>query len=218
MNLEDLKSYLEYADKAATILGRRIDPIGTELSIVKDVIAEVRTIRISNRDLALPGIKRWENVVIGAVAWFKEKVKKDIMPLPFAKADNLIVEPVYRPHIFGLNNFQYTTPSSVPATVTLLDYSLKSDKEIIILTDIVLPDPEPPITEIQISVDGVTYKPYSLRKDIKISDLHIYELPFPAIADVSLKIDARAEVGDVTSEWLPIGIHVVIGSELKGLT
>ena len=107
MNLEDLKTYLDYGKKAQVILSRKVDPIGTELDILTDVYSEVKTLRISNRDFEIPGIKRaWtNNIVQGAVAYFREKVKKDIMPAQFAKDDNLIIEPLYRPKIFNMKDF-----------------------------------------------------------------------------------------------------------------
>jgi len=230
VNIQDLKTYTEYAAKADVILGRQIAglvvkgrPV-TEKDIIDDVIAEVKRIMLSNRDIVFPGLAKAQEwgIIYGAIAQFKEKVKKDIMPIQFAKADNLIVEPIYRPHIFGIDEFSYTTPAAVPGTVTLLNYDLTTadtvDKEMFILTDIVLTDAEPPITEILITVDGEDQKALSFRKDIQVSDLHIYELPFPVVADISLKIDARAEVASTTGHWLPIGLHICLGSIHKGLT
>jgi len=90
MNLEDLKTYKSWGAKALTILSRRIDPIGTEFELLEDVVAEVRTLKLAQREVELPGIKRaWaDNIIQGAVAYFKDKVKKDIMPIQYAKDDH----------------------------------------------------------------------------------------------------------------------------------
>ena len=220
MNLEDLKTYLDYGKKAQVILSRKVDPIGTELDILTDVYSEVKTLRISNRDFEIPGIKRaWtNNIVQGAVAYFREKVKKDIMPAQFAKDDNLIIEPLYRPKIFNMKDFTISVSGTPPLTVDLLDpagtpgaYSLQVDKELIILTDIIALDASPIISELLVTVDGETQRPIVPRKDWLATDLHVFELPFPVVADINLRIQGRAEsTGDFS--YLPIGIHVVLGS------
>jgi len=59
MNLEDLKTYItQYAPKARTILGRKIEPIGTEYDILEDVVTEVRRLKLAMRDVEIPGITR----------------------------------------------------------------------------------------------------------------------------------------------------------------
>jgi len=214
MNWEDLKTYLDYAKKAPTILGRRVDPVGTELSILEDVVNEVAKLTLAERDIAIPGITRaWKSGIIqGATAYFREKVKLDIMPLPYAKDDNLIVEPLYRPKIFGLNNFTATWSGvTPPAVVNLINYSLNLNKEMIILTDIIGIGPDFPAL-IQVTVDGETLRPYAVRKDFKASNVRIYELPFPVVADLTLRVDAQVESASGTFEYIPVGIHLVVGS------
>lgn len=223
MNLEDLKSYLATSRNAATILSREITPIGTEMAVLQDVVAEVRTLRIANRDMEFPGIKRaWEKGIIqGAVAYFRDKVKKDIMPAQYAKDDNLIIEPLYRPKIFNMSDFtiSWSGLSTVPNTIDLLDpggtagaYSLQTDKELIILTDIVALDATPGVSEILATVDGETQRPVVCRKDFLATDLHIFEFPFPLVADINVRLQGRVESASGSFTYLPIGIHVVLGS------
>lgn len=220
--MEDLKTYLEYAKKAPTILGRTIAPIGTELSVLEDVVTEVMTLKLTERDINIPGIERaWkQGIVQGAVAYFREKVKKDIMPAQFAKDDNLIVEPLYRPKIFNMTSFTVSWSSvTPPAAIDLLTpggtggaYNLQVDKELIILTDIIALDATPAVPEIQVTVDGETQRPVVARKDFLASDLHIYELPFPVVADLNIRLQGRVESASGSFTYLPIGIHVVLGS------
>jgi hypothetical protein len=222
MNLEDLKSYLATSRNAATILSREITPIGTEMAVLQDVVAEVRTLRIANRDMEFPGIKRaWEKGIIqGAVAYFRDKVKKDIMPAQYAKDDNLIIEPLYRPKIFNMSDFTITWSGvTPPAAVDLLDpsgtggaYSLQTDKELIILTDMVALDATPGVSEILATVDGETQRPVVCRKDFLATDLHIFEFPFPLVADINIRLQGRVESASGSFTYLPIGIHVVLGS------
>ena len=222
MNLEDLKTYKAWSAKAATVLSRKVDPIGTEADILEDVVAEVRTLRIANREVEFPGIKRaWaDGIVQGATAYFRDKVKKDIMPAQYAKDDNLIIEPLYRPKIFNMKDFTITWSGlTPPAAVDLLDpggtggaYSLQTDKELIILTDIVALDATPGVSEILATVDGETQRPVVCRKDFLATDLHIFEFPFPLVADINVRLQGRVESASGSFTYLPIGIHVVLGS------
>jgi hypothetical protein len=224
MNLEDLKSLLEWSTKARTILGREIvlrigarAPL-TEYDIVDDVIAEVQVLRLSERDVTIPGITKAKDlgIIHGAVAQFKDKVKKNIMPVQFAKDDDIIVEPLYRPTIFDLTEFKATwSGATPPAEVTLFNYELKRDKELIILTDIIGLSPTPAVTELQVTVDGETQRPLSARKDFLASGVKIFELPFPVVADLSIVLRGRVETASGEFNYLPIGIHIVLGVDHK---
>jgi hypothetical protein len=224
LNLEDLRALLEWSTRARSILAREIVPrVGTkapltEYDVIDDVIAEVQTLKLAERDVTIPGITKAKDlgVVHGAVAQFKDKVKKNVMPVQFAKDDDIIVEPLYRPAIFNLPSFRATwSDVTPPAEVTLINYTLKADKELIILTDIVSLTTTPGLTELQISVDGETQRPVTARKDFLASNLRIYELPFPVVADLSLTVKGRVESASGEFSYLPIGIHVVLGVEHK---
>lgn len=222
MNLEDMKTYLDWGKRAPAILGRKVEPIGTEMDVLRDVVAEVKKVRIAERELEFPGLTRaWdEGIVQGATAYFRDKVKKDIMPAQFAKDDNLIIEPLYRPKIFNMTDFTINWAGlTPPAAVDLLDpagtagaYSLEVDKEMIILTDIVCLDASPAVHELLATVDGETQRPVVPRKDWLMTDLHIYEFPIPLVSDINIRLQGRVESASGSVTYLPIGIHVVLGA------
>jgi len=222
VNLEDLKTYLDWGAKAKSVLSRKIDPLGTEYDILEDVVAEVETIRLKERDVVAPGMaKAWkQNIIQGAVAYFRDKVKKDIMPAQFAKDDNLIIEPLYRPKIFNMTSFTVTWSNvTPPAAIDLLTpggtggkYDLQTDKELIILTDIIALDATPAVSEILVTVDGEEQRPVISRKDFLASELHIFEFPFPVVADINIRLQGRVESASGSFSYLPIGIHVALGS------
>jgi len=222
MNLEDLKTLLEWSKKARAILSRRVEPIGNEYDILADVVADVQSLKMIFRDITIPGIsKAWSvGIVAGAVAFFRDKVKKDIMPVQYAKDDNLVVEPLYRPKIFGMTDFTVTWSGvTPPAVVDLLapngtpgPYNLQVDKELIILTDIIMLSGSTPVTELLVTVDGEVQRPIVMRKDFEATDLKIFTLPLPVVADINLRIQGRVETASGTFKYLPIGIHVVLGS------
>lgn len=222
MNLEDYKTYLSIGARARDLLSRQVDPYKTEYDLLEAVYLEVGKLMISNREIVFPGLKwAWDKGIIqGAVAYFRDKVKKDIMPVQFAKDDNIIIEPLYRPAIFKMKDFTINWSGlTPPAAIDLLDpndvggaYNLQVDKEMIILTDIVCLDTAPAVYELQITVDGETQRPIVPRKDWLASDLHIYELPYPVISDINIRIQGRVESASGSITYLPIGIHVCLGS------
>jgi hypothetical protein len=227
LNFEDFKTYKALSAEAANVLGRVIYERITEYTVLADVVSEVETLRIANRDIQIPGIKRaWnEGIIQGAVTGFKKKVQKNIMPVQFAKVDDIIIEPLYRPAIFNMKDFTITwSEKTPPATIDLLDpgdtggpYNLNSDKELIILTDIICLDATPAVYEIQATVDGETQKVLVPRKDWLATDLHIFEFPYPLVADVDIRLQGRVESASGSFTYLPIGIHVCLGSIYKGL-
>jgi hypothetical protein len=212
MELEELKRLMAIDPKA--ILSRRIDPLGTEYDVVKDALVGMATLRIGERELRIPGLERHRDLILKTVAEFKDKKKRNVMPLQFAKTDDITVEPL-RPEHFGLDNYVRTGLSV--GTVTLFDISVDTDNEIFVITDFCEAKAVPVITAILPTVDGVTQNPLEMRKDLKISDLHLYELDYPLIADASLKIDAKVEAsGD--SELFPLGVHICMGHKVAKLT
>jgi len=70
-----------------------------------------------------------------------------------------------------------------------------------------------------VTVDGETQRPIVPRKDWLATDLHIFEFPFPIVADINLRLQGRVESESGSFTYLPIGIHVVLGSiHAKSLT
>jgi len=135
----------------------------------------------------------------------------------------MIIEPLYRPAIFNMTDFTITWSGlTPPAAIDLLDpngtpgpYNLQVDKELIILTDIIALDAEPAVHELLVTVDGETQRPVVPRLSWQATDLHIFEFPFPIVADINLRIQGRVESASGSFTYLPIGIHVVLGSVHK---
>lgn len=227
MNFEDFKTYKALSAEAASVLSRVIYEKITEYTVLQDVVSEVATLRIANRDIVIPGIKRaWnEGIIQGAVTGFKKKVQKNIMPVQFAKADDIVIEPLYRPAIFNMSDFTITWSGLTPPTkIDLLDpggtggaYNLQVDKELIILTDIICLDASPAVFEIQATVDDEAQKVVVPRKDWLATDLHIFEFPYPLVADINIRLQGRVESASGSITYLPIGLHVCLGSIFKGL-
>jgi len=219
MELEELKRLSAINEKA--ILSKTIDPLGTEYDIVKDFIVGLSTLRISTREIKIPGITRNMDLVIKAVAEFKDKKKRNIMPIQYAKSDDIVVESVARPQIFGLTSFTKTTSSSAPSVENIIPQASGSfsvdDDELIIITDWIELEPDAPIVELQGTIDGTDQYPVSCRLPFKATDLHLFELDFPWIADVSLDIDGRSETASATTTLVPIGVHVCLGKLVKSL-
>jgi len=230
MELEELSRIK--AVNAETILSRQVAPLGTEYQVALDALRGMKTIRISNREITLPGLERHTPLILQVLAEFKEKQKRNLMPLAYAKADDVVIEPL-RPEQFiagagptlianwlqdGLaaGEIDGILPSvtQVADAATTIDVD---DDEVFIFTDFIEMKPKVIITAIQGEIDGTLYKPLDMRLPMNESDLQMYELDYPWICDVSFDIDAKVEyAGD--SELTPFGVHICLGKLIADLT
>jgi len=218
MEIEELERLMEASTRAPAVLKRVVYQEKTELDIIKHALALMQTVRIGERELTLPGLKRNIPLILGVLVEFREKKKRNVMPLPFAGADDIAIEHI-RPEIFDEDNFEKTytavgTDHIIPKTTGV--YEVDED-EVIIITDLVEMRPDITVTAVQATVDEKKMKPAEMRKDLKISDLQMYELEYPWIADVSIDIDAKIEYTG-TSELTPLGVHIALGKKIPNLT
>ena len=230
MELEELGRLMRV--DAQGLLSRRIEALGaSEYDIVVDALAGMRKIRLANRDIELPGLSRQMNLILQALAEFKEKKKRNVMPLQYAKTDDIVIEPL-RPEQFSagssptiLDNWLQTSLSVgehnlLPNEAQVADGGTSisvDDDEVFIFTDFIEHQPTARVTAIQGEIDGTKYQPLDMRLAMKQSDLKIFELDYPWIADVSIDIDMKVETaGDV--ELTPYGVHICLGKRIADIT
>ncbi len=226
MELEELKRLMAINEKA--VLSRRIDPIGTEYEVVVDALSGIGKVRIGERDLELPGLARHRDIIIKTLAEFKDKEKKNVMPLQYAKSDDIVVMAL-RPQHFGLQGYakDVAIPSGkftavdniIPATAGVFTVP---DKQIFIITDFVDVVAESPVTAIKVeNVDGIPQYAFEVRKELKITDLHLIEMDYPIIADASIDIDAlvwsKTAGATVSHELTPFGVWIGYGKAVPAL-
>ena len=219
--------------KAQTVLSRQVAPLGTEYQVALDALRGMKTIRISNREVTLPGLERHTPLILQALAEFKEKKVRNVQPLMYAKADDIVIEPL-RPEQFSAG----TTPTVLdnwiqaglvvgetpilPSVTQIADAPCAAaiavdDDELFIFTDFIEAKPAIVITAIQGEIDGTTYNPLEMRLAMNTSDLQMFELDYPWIADINFDIDAKVEyAGD--SELTPYGVHICLGKLIAGIT
>ena len=225
MELEEVKRLLKV--DAPRTLDREVLPAQTEMDIARDTLAGMAIVRISNRDYRLPGLTRHSDIILKTLADFKSKWKRNYVPLPFAKADDIVMEPL-RPEVFNItgaakDNWRQAgltvgtthiipdaTQHATSATFTL------EDEEVIVITDWVEMQPTCILSALQGIIDGTTFKPEEMRV-IFMTDLQLHELNWPWISDVNLDINAKVEFTG-TSELVPFGVHICLGKLLEGLT
>jgi len=177
------------------------------------------SVKLSERDIDIPGLTRAANLILQVLASFKEKERKNVMPLQYAKDDDIVLMQI-RPESFGLDNFVRTgltvgTVHIIPQTTG--NYSVP-DKQIFVITDFIEINPTPIITAIRVvNIDGVPQYPIEARLCFKASNLQIFELPHPLIADSSIDIDAKVEAAGDT-ELTPIGVWIGLGKDVPALT
>jgi len=227
MELEEL-SRIETID-AKSMLTRRVAPLGTEYEVARDALRGMKTIRLSNREITLPGLERHTDLILKVLAEFKDKQKRNIQPLMYAKADDIVIEPL-RPEQFTVNAttldnwiqaglvagetdlLPSVTQDGAGAKVVDVD-----DDEIFIFTDFIEMKPNIAITAIQGEIDGTLYNPLEMRLAMNETDLQMFELDFPWIADVNFDIDAKVEYA-ADSELTPFGVHICLGKLIAGIT
>jgi len=216
---------------ASTVLNRQVAPLGTEYQISLDALRGMKNIKISNREITLPGLERHTPLILQVLAEFKDKKKRNIMPLMYAKSDDIVIEPL-RPEQFSagagptiLDNWIQAglvageTPV-LPSVTQVADAATVinvDDDEVFIFTDFIEMKPTIVITAIQGEIDGTLYQPLEMRLAMNESDLQMYELDYPWICDVTFDIDAKVEyAGD--SELTPFGVHIALGKLIAGIT
>jgi len=230
MDIQELSRLMKVDPRA--ILNKRIEPFGTEYDIVRDTLAAISKVRIAEREITLPGLTRYRDLIMAVLAEFKDKEKRNVMPLPYAKSDDIVLMAL-RPEHFGV--YTWKKEVTVAATkYTAVDNIIPTgsgslevpDDQIFIITDFVDFAPESPVTALQaLDVDGEKWYPFSVRKDLKLSDLHIIELDFPIVADTTLDLDALVErtTADasaeetVSHELTPFGVWIGFGKDVPNL-
>jgi len=231
MELEELNRI--YAVKAQSDLGRQVSPLGTEYQVALDALTAMKKIRLSDRDIVLPGLERWTPLILQVLAEFKTKQKRNLMPLAYAKSDDVVIEPL-RPEQFSAGNTPTILDNWIqaglvvgetpilPSVTQIADAPCAAtiavdDDEVFIFTDFIEMKPAIKITAIQGEIDGTLYKPLEMRLSMNESDLQMYELDYPWICDVTFDIDAKVEyAGD--SELTPFGCHICLGKLIAGIT
>ncbi|MEM1588998.1 MAG: hypothetical protein QXT26_02700 [Thermoproteota archaeon] len=218
MELEELKRLRLV--KAKEILSKPVEPLGTEYDVVKDALVGIKSVHLAQRDFRLPGLERHTELVCQVVAEFKEKKKRNVLPLQYAKADDIVVAPI-RPEDIGADNWNVSSaaagiihvikPDGTPLTVD-------TENQVFVITDVLIGDPSL-ITAVQFTVDGVKQNPIEVRT-LQVGrgdNLGIAELDYPVVADASLLMDVKAE-GAVTTTVVPFGVHICLGRKLAALT
>lgn len=234
MELDQLKRLLKI--NAPSVLNREVLPsptIGTppqtELDVARDALAGMGVVRIAEREFRLPGLQRHSDVILKALADFKTKKQRNYVPLPFAKADDIVMEPL-RPENFpgapvvsvkdnwrqavalGVNHI---IPDNAQVIAGDTVFTLNDD-ELFIFTDWADFFPFPNLSAIQATIDGTTYQPEETRI-MMMTDLQLHEMNWPWIADVNIVINAKCEFAGI-SEFVPFGVHICIGRLLAALT
>jgi hypothetical protein len=250
MDIQGLNRLYSYANTAQKILSQEIgietvmidDRTGEEVvhklneyDAVKDQLAGMKNVLISERKFQLPGFTRFvqQGIITGAIAQFKAKEKKPVMPLYFAKSDHLVLSAL-RPGHFGLPSFskkvsvdanKFTAIDNLFPTAADTTYEVPDD-QMLIITDFIDFAPESPVTAIQVKdADGHSYQPVEVRKELRLSDLHIVELDYPIIAESTLDIDILVEregadatsAEDVTHQLTPFGVWMGLGKDIPKL-
>ena len=220
VEFEELGRILE-VDARGT-LSRRVLGEYTEYDIVEAAIKKASTLTLSNRAITVSGLSRNMDIIIKALAEFKEKEKRNVAPQQYAKADEIALEVgIIRPEYFGLDTYLQTglsvgTYHIIPTGAGAFSIP---DKNLCIITDLIELQPTANVTSVLFAdIDGTQpVRPLGLADVVKITDMHLYELAFPVMADLTMDLDGKVEAsGD--SEIAPVGAWICLGRDIKELT
>jgi len=202
------------------ILSRSVPPVGTELTVVEEALIAARTVRIGERVIELPGMKRHHNLLVKTVANYRDQWGANLAPTVWARADQMTIEPL-RPEVFDLSTFLQTgltagTYNIIPTGSGT--WSTVRNEEVVVITDLIEMASDNVVTAIKVAdVDGEELRPEEIRAQIKASDLQIYELSYPLVCDLTLDLDGKVE-RDGDAEITPMGIHIALGRQIPALT
>lgn len=228
MELEELSRLTTIRPEA--ILSKTVAPLGTELAVARDALVGMKTIRIKEREITLPGLTRHTDLVLQVLADFKDKKKRNFMPTQFAKADDIVMEAL-RPEQFTANAVtldnweqkaltvgeQPILPSVTQDAGGAVRVISVDDDEVFVITDWIEMKPTAIITALQAEIDGTQYNPAEMRLSMRATDLLMFEPDYPWICDVNLDVDGKCEfAGD--SELTPFGVHICLGKLVKNIT
>lgn len=203
----------------------------TEFSMAEDAIVGMADAYWAERHIQLPGLIRSKKIILAALAEFKTKKKRNVQPLMFARADDIVIEPI-RPE-------QFTGPTSaitldnwrqaglVAGAVSILPNAAQvaggdtvinvDDDELFIITDWVEHQPTPILSAMQATSDNYVYNPLEIRWGTWEGGLSHYAMDYPWIFDVTIDINAKCEFNG-TSELTPYGVHICLGRLIANLT
>ena len=227
MNLETLKRLLGIDPKS--ILSKRVDPFGAEWEVVQHEIESFDTLLVSNRAVKLPGLARNVDTILRVVAEFKKLKERNVMPLQYAQANDIVVQQLRPEHIGA--NFSYERDISlgagkyvgkvdiIPTTADTV-FSVP-ENQIFVITDIVELSPTAPLTAIKAVVDNVPQLPIEATLATRATDLQIIELPHPIVAysklDIDGKVESKTAASTVTTYAYPVGVWIGFGKDAPDL-
>ena len=213
---------LEFADK-----------IISEEEIIRDEIRRIQNqLRLSTRDMALPGLRANADLIVGAVAKFKKDVYEgNIRPVYIAKHDDVTLELCKVLTVNAMTKKSITTWSQTVSAVGRVgifppgagtgatQHATLDDEEWLFFTGDLIDFNSDAVFEcVQYElVDGETdFNPESIILSQRGTDIQL-GLVSAMLAKSEVKMAGRATTTG-TAELMPVAVHICRGSLVKGLS
>lgn len=201
--------------------GSEVQKFGEE-DIVKQIIKDIESsLRYSERDFVLPGLRRNLEMIIGFVANFKqsEMPSRDIHPFVTAK-DNDIAVGFGRDEIFGLDNWEQTgvgadSQDIIPQAGGA--YTLNDEEWAFFTGDFLELNSQSIVTAVQYEgLDGEDWDPEDVTLSVRGTDIQVATVSGGAARET---IDLNAKSGfSGDLELVPVSVVATKGSNLPSLT
>lgn len=203
----------------------------TEEEVIRDVLKDIKTLRIGEREITLPGVEANERMIIGAVAKFKREVYSgNVKPAKMAGHDDIVVELAREKTFEGMqagnvNNFAGTVATEgaslniVPAKGISGTATLDDNQWLFFTGDFIDLNSDAVITAIQyVDVDGETnYNPEGhIIFSERDSDIQVNKVSAELVKS-TVNIDGYGAFAG-NAEVVPVAIHIAQGKHVASLT
>lgn len=208
--------------------------IGEE-EIIRDEIRRIQNqLRLSTRNMALPGLRANINNIIGAVVKFKDDVYEgNIRPVYLAKHDDVTLELCKVLNVNGMTKKSISSwaqsavtagtaygifPPGATADTAACSATLDDEEWLFFTGDIIDFDSDAAFECIEYEyVDGEQdYKPESILLSQKGSDIQLGLISAMLVKSRVLESARCTTTG--SAELMPVAIHITRGSNVEGLT
>lgn len=229
--LADLQKAFEKRDKifeadALTFAGQRVG----EEEVVRDVLTRVRDqLKLSEREFRLPGLEANTDMIVGAVAKFKDDVYEgNLKPAETAGYDDIVVE-FAREKVFDamqattVDSFELTGQAAAQSGSIVPqneggDSTLADEEWLFFTGDFIDLNSDAIVTAIQyVDVDGETnLNPESVYLSERDTDIQVNTVSAELVKS-KVDIDSYNAFAGAT-ELVPVAVHIAKGENVPGLT
>jgi len=207
----------------------------TEYDVLLAQLKGMQKIKLSDREIKIPGFSRNISFLLKVVADFKKAEEELYRPPEYAGTDQITTQ-FLRPQHFNYSEWKrdVSLPSGDNTTTAEIipnasgKFKVSSDPPStgqnmrFVITDLIEYVSDSPVRDIKIKdEDGETRYTNTSVKEFNASELHIFTFDYPVYVTTTLNLDAlvysHTTGVDVTHELTPVGLWIGYGEDVPPL-